>query len=179
MYTNEKFLPAKLSTATNTVLLRYNAYSDYFEMNSPTEGATKNLPKDPATEITFVSTNKTYALVDYTTDKGDQETGYLYVINDNDKVKFYKRERIVLQPESFPNNSYQTYKAANYKKVDDELYVFVQGRGIVPFSSNKKQFAKLIPGKDKEVLDYIKQNKISLDKEHDLVKLGAYLQTIL
>ena len=178
MFVTEAYLPAKLSDNNNTVLARYNAYSDFFEINTPQEGKVQTVTKDPSVTITFVGTKKTYAYVNYKTGKGDAESGYLNVLAAGPKAKFYKRERIILQPEVFPNNSYQTYKPASYKKADDEFYVSLNN-GETVILENKKDLAKLAPSKSKEILDYIKTNKIDLEKEQDLVKLGQYLETIL
>lgn len=179
MFLNERYMPAKLSDEQNTVLLRYNAYSDFFEMSTPQTGEVKTLPKDPNMTITFVSNNESYAYVNYKTEDGEAISGYLNIIADNPNVKIYKRERIYLQPESFPNNSYQSYKAANYKQANDEFYVKIKDKDAVFFSAKKKDLAKLVPGKEKELKDFVKKNKIDLDKESGLEQLGNYMETIL
>jgi len=179
MFVNDKFMPAKISGSQTTTLLRYNAYGDYFEMNNPQEGgASQSLPKDPNATITFVSQDKKYVLADYITEDGKATNGYLVVVKESPKASIYKRERVTMTQEFFPSNSYQVYKPASYKKADDEFYVKLEGKEPAYFS-NKKEFAKLVPGKNKEVLEFIKKNSIDLEKEGDLVKLSNYVETIL
>jgi hypothetical protein len=178
MYTSENYMPARISNSTNTVLLRYNAYQDYFEMSNPQEGKTVILPKDAGVTVKFVNSNQSYAVVDYKTEKGEAVNGYLTVISDSPNVKMYRRERVFLQPESFPGNSYQSYKPAAYKRGSDEFYIKVKDSEAV-FISSKKDLAKLFPEKSKEILDFIKKNKIDLEQEESLAKLGSYLDTIL
>lgn len=179
MFVNEKYMPAKVSGAQTTMMLRYNAYADNFEMNNPQGGdVPKALPKDPGSNITFVGDDKKYVVADYIKEDGETANGYLVVVSESPKVKIYKREHVSLIPESFPNNSYQAYKPANYKRADDEFYVKL-GDKEATFFDGKKEFAKLVPGKNKEVLDYIKKNNIDLEKEADLVKLSDYVATIL
>lgn len=178
MYVDEKYMPAKISNSATTTLLRYNAYSDYFEMNSPKADQVQSLPKDPSVEITFVSEDKKYVVTDYIDKDGNAANGYLVVVSETLKVKIYKRERVTMTAEFFPSNSYQTYKPAAYKKQDDEFYVKIGDKEAAYFSK-KKDFAKLIPEKDKEVLTYIKKNDIDLEKEADLVKLSDYVASIL
>ncbi len=178
MFINEKYMPARVSNTQNTMMLRYNAYSDYFEMNDPQAEETKNLPKTDGVIITFVNNNESYTLVNYKTKKGESINGYLNIISDNPKIKIYKRESVILQPEVYPNSSYGTYKAANYKKADDEFYIKIND-GEAVYIDGKKDVSKLVPAKSKDILDFIKKNKIDLEDEIGLQKLGSYMETIL
>lgn len=174
-FLNEKFMPAKVTGYDKTVLVRYNAYADNFEIADPIEGTEKVLPHQADVIITFTGTGESYTMQEYKTDKDEIKKGYLNIISDNPDVKIYKREKIFLQPEVFPGNSYQTYKPAAYKKLEDEFYIKIKGEGTV-FFSGKKDLAKLVPAKSKEILDFIKKNKLDLEKETDLEQVGAYLQ---
>jgi len=178
MFVNDRFMPAKLSNNENPVLVRYNAYSDFFEVSNPQKENQTTLPKDPNVKITFVSTRESYVYTPYTNKKGEAVSGYLNIVSDTPNVKIYKKESIMLQPESFPENSYQSYKAANYKRSDDEFFVKVKDQGIV-YLEGKKELAKLAPEKSKEILEFVKKNKIDLEEEQDLLKLGEYMQSIL
>jgi hypothetical protein len=178
MFVNDKYMPAKISGSQNTMLLRYNAYSDYFEFSNPQTQEVKSLPKDPNTDITFIAEDKKYVLADYVKEDGTSNNGYVIIVTDSPKVKIYKRERVTMTEEFFPQNSYQTYKPANYKRVDDEFYIKLGDKEATYFS-NKKELAKLIPGKNKEVLEFIKKNGIDVEKEGDLVKFSNYVETIL
>jgi len=177
-YINEKYMPAKVSNKDMPVMVRYNAYNDYFEFTTPENQAAQTLAKEQGVTITFNMNGQQYALVKYKTDKDEVVDGYLTVISDGPKVKIYKRERIYFQPEREAANSYQPAKAAAYKRADDEYYVKV-GDAEAVFFDGKKEFAKLIPGKNKEVLDYIKDNKLDVEKDTDLVKVASYIQTLI
>lgn len=178
MFVNEKFMPAKVSTYPTVVLLRYNAYADFFEMSNPQLQDVKALPKDATLEITFPSEDKKYVYTDFTKEDGSKQSGYLVVLSDNPKLKIYKKESVTMTAEYFPTNSYQSYKPANYKRGTDEFYVKV-GDGEATFFDGKKDFAKLVPAKSKEVLDFIKSSKINLENATDLQKLGQYTNSIL
>ncbi|MGQ2982811.1 hypothetical protein [Flavobacterium sp.] len=176
MYLSENFTPAKIAGNDKVILVKYNAYSDYFEMNNGER--TQALPKQPGINVTLSNTGDVYSLQSYKTEDGEQVNGYLNVVSDNSKVKIYKRERIYLQPGSTAVNSYSTSKPATYKRADDEFYVQINNGDIV-FVSGKKDIANLVPGKSKEVLDFIKKNKIDVEKETDLQELSGYIETIL
>ena len=179
MFTSEQYMPAKTSNNdATTLLLRYNAYSDLFEMSNPQEQSTKVLPKQRNVVVTFTQNNESYVYETYKTEKGETVTGYLNVISNNPKVKIYKRERVYLQQGSVPANSYQTAKAPAYKRAADEYYVQI-GNAEANFFDDKKDYAKLIPGKSKEVLDFIKANKINVENATDLQKLADYSASVL
>lgn len=179
MYVNEQFMPAKTSDNPSPTLLRYNAYSDYFEVNNPQEQKSNILPKRAGEVITFVNNGSEYTLVNYINKNKDAVTGYLNVITNSPKVKIYKKERIYLQPGLIADNSYQTSKPAMYKRAGDEYYIQLADAKEATYFSGKKDIAKVAQGKSKEVLDFIKTNKIDVEKVSDLQKLGTYMQTIL
>jgi len=179
MYITEAYQPAKLSNNENVMLLRYNAYQDYFEMNNPQEQSVKQLPKEKGVTITFSAGGAVYTLANYKNEEGNSQFGYLNVVADGAKVKVYKREHVYLQPGKTSANSYQSSKAASYKKADDEFYVKIGNAAEASFFESKKDFAKLVPGKEKEVLEYIKKNNIDTEKAADLQKLAAFVETII
>lgn len=176
-YHSEKFLPAKVSNIPGSVVLRYNAYSDYFEM-SDGSAEPKILTRDPGVTITFNGTNKAYTYVDFVSNKEGATNGYLNVIASTPKVKIYKRENIILVPEAEPGNGYQKYKPAEYKKATEKYYISVNDTPAVEFSG-RKDLLKLVPEKSKEVQNFIKENKIDLEDNAGLQKLGIYMNSIL
>jgi hypothetical protein len=179
MFINEQFFPAKISDNPTPVLLRYNAYSDYFEMSNPQEQSTQIVPKQAGKVITFVNNGEEYTLVNYLSKGKEVANGYLNIISESPKVKIYKRERIFLQAGTIAENSYQTSKPAMYKKASDEFYIQLADAKEASYFSSKKDIAKLAPAKSKEILDFIKTNKIDVENVSDLQKLGTYMQTIL
>ncbi len=177
-YFIDAFLPASISGSTTTYLVRYNAYTDQIEVKSSNDEVRPLIAKKDVLVATSDKKN-TFEYVDYTSEKDESHTGYLNLISNNSGVKIYSRMRIYLQPESHPSNGYESYKPAMYKKSSVEYYIKTKDGGIVYMPSKKKELAKLFLGKDKEINDFIKTNKISLSDEQDLKKLGEFLNTLL
>ncbi len=176
-YTAENFLPATVSgSEKSTVLVRYNAYDDSFEMNDGTRVLA--LPEQPGVNITLANTGDVYTLKSYKNEKGKDVTGYLSIVSDNAKVKIYKRERVYLVEGKPLDNGYSSAKPDAYKRADDEFYIQVNG-GEIAYISGKKDVANMVPGKSKEVLDFIKKNKIDLEETQSLKQLGGYIETVL
>lgn len=177
-YKSETFMPAQVPGKTDKVLVRYNVYDDLLEMQDPYTKETSTLVKTEGEKI-IVTGKSAYVYTNYENEKGEKTSGYLSIIAQSPNTTIYRKERIILIPEKMPSKSYDVYKAPHYKPADDEFYIAVNGsKEAMPLPDNKKEFAKLFPGKDKQVLDYIKQNKIDLDEDQDLSRLGEYLKTI-
>ncbi|MBA9072900.1 hypothetical protein GGR22_001026 [Flavobacterium gossypii] len=177
-YIDETFLPGSYQNNSQIILLRYNAFTDQIEFKD-SDDATKNLIPNKGVPIVTTSKKNTYVYEDYTTQKEGNKTGYLNLISENGQVKIYSRTKVFLKEAVAASSGYQTAKPAMYKKATTEYYIKVKEQPIVFIPSNKKELYKLFPGKEKEVTEYIKSNKISLDKEEDLKSLGSFLNTIL
>lgn len=175
---DEKFVPGNFADNNQIILLRYNAYTDQIEFKDA-DDATKNLIPNKGVPIITTSKKNTYVYEDYTSQKEGNKTGYLNLISDNGQVKIFSKTKIYLKEAVAASSGYQTAKPAMYKKSEPEYYIKIKEQPIVFLPSNKKELYKLFPGKEKEVTEYIKTNKISLDKEEDLKNLGSFLNTIL
>ena len=68
MFITEKYMPAKISNYDKTVLARYNAYSDTFEISDPIAGTTKILPTQTDVTIAFTTTGNTYTFKQFKTE---------------------------------------------------------------------------------------------------------------
>jgi hypothetical protein len=60
----------------------------------------------------------------------------------------------------------------------DPVYWIRQGKEYESFV-NEKQFLKIFPGKEEEMKQYIKQNKIKFDRMSSMIKLAEYCNEII
>ena len=176
-YYIEKFNPAKVDGSNDVNLVRYNAYTDELEMKVNEEIVVLQ-PKDNQI-IRLVNNMAAYEYVAYTDKENVSQQHYLVLISDNPNLKIYKRERIFLQPEQQPSGGYQKYKAPMYKKLDPEYYIQMNNGQVVYMSDKKKDVLALIPGKENELKNFVKENSISTTDDEDLKKLGNYMSTLL
>lgn len=173
-YVSEGFFMVNTPDFDRPFLARYNAFTDKIEVKD--EGVLK-----PNKEITISSedSKNNYVYVDYVDKENATQTGYLNLIKKNTKFNLLKRERIILEPASQPSNSYEQYRPARFKKMEPEYYYRIGDTAAQLLPKKKKDLEKLAPGKEKELNDFIKNNKISLSKEEDLIKLVVFLDSIL
>lgn len=176
-YFNETFLPAKIAGSNEIILVRHNAYSDDMEVSVNNE--IKIIPAEENMVISMTNSPTSYEYIAYTNEKGEKKTGYLKLISNNSKVKIYKSEVVHLKPEVHPASGYDTYKPATYAKSKDEYFFKVGDSEIKSLPLKKKSIVSIVPEKEKEIVTFIKENKISFSEEADLNQLGRYINSLL
>lgn len=176
-YFNETFSPAKVDNSNEVVLVRYNAYSNEMELKINDQINVLQVKENQT--IALVNGKATYQYLPYVNENNVEGQGYLMVISNTPGFKIYRREKVELIPEQQPMGGYDKYKPAQYKKLDPEYYVQIGDGKIVYTKAKKKDFIKLIDGKEKEISSFIKENKINTSDEGDLSRLGSYIGTIL
>lgn len=176
-YFSDKYLPAYINGEKEVVLARYNAYHDEIEVK--VDGEEKAVQPVNNQVIELKGQNLSYEYLQYTDKEGTSRQRYLIPVNKSDKVSIYKEESIYLQPEEHPTSGYGRYKAPQFRKNDIEYYIQFNNGEIVHMSTKKKDVLSLIPGKEKEIKAFIKENKISTDEDEDLKQLANYLGTLI
>ncbi|RAR48177.1 hypothetical protein [Flavobacterium lacus] len=171
---NENYFLVNSANFDNPFLARYNAYLDKIEIKD--QGYIK-----PSKDIIIASSDgkENYVYVDYLAEDSEQLTGYLNTLVDKSKFNIYKREKIILEPEVKPVNSYDQYRAPRFKKMDLEFYYQINNELIVLFPKKKKDFEKIFIGKEEKIKIYLKENKTSFSDEDDLIRLSTFLNTLL
>ncbi len=175
-YFNEGYAPANLQDMGIT-MIKYNAYLDQIEIKSAAD-QTSVLNVQEGQLITTTDGKNAYEFVSYVTDDNETVKGYLNLISNNSQVKIYERLRVFLQPETDTKSGYEAYKPPTYKKASTKYFIKIKDNKIVQFNK-KKEIFELFPGKEKQINEYIKSNKISLSDEADLSKLGTYLDSLI
>lgn len=156
----------------NDVALRYNAVADEMEIKeslaSPDEEA-KVLTKSP--EIFVKIMEDIYIFAPY---KGGVEGGgYFQVLHEGAKVDLYKKLNKRFKAEKKSNNSLTRDLPAKF--TDDITYFLATKDGKfyeMPSSRNKK--LKVFGNKKDVIKDYVKDNRLDLNNEKDLLKAVKY-----
>lgn len=179
-YVNPEFVAAKVSVNEKIVVLfRYNAVHDEIEIKKD-ENQIFNLDKSIRDlTVTSVIEKKTYQSFDYLSNEGYELKGYfVHLGNASNTIKLLKKESIEFQNEKKATTSYEKTKPAQFKRKSDSFYIKIGDNMPVEFSSNKKDFAKIFDNNENAVLNYIKSEKIKLNKEDDLQKLSLFLNQL-
>ena len=176
-YFIEAFSPAKVDGSKDISVVRYNAYSDELEVKVNEEIMVLQPKADQVIRLT--NGRAAYQYTEYSNKENVGSQHYLLLVSENPNLKIFKKERIYLQPEEHPSGGYQKYKAPMYKKADTEYYIQKNNGQVTYMSTKKKDILALVPGKENEIKNFMKENSISTSDDEDLKKLGAFLNSLL
>lgn len=172
-YINENFLPAKLNNSEDTFFLRYDAFNEVFEVK---KGEKKYSLSKKIGDVTISFQNgQVYKPYNY-----EGSLKYFSLLNDeNSKIKLLKKESILFIEEKESKTGYDAYRPPQFKrKKDSFFFVYYSLNEPIEIPTNKNKFAELFPDNKKNILDYIKKEKIKLNQENDLKKLFVQINSI-
>ncbi|HLV46288.1 MAG TPA: hypothetical protein VKY32_04515 [Flavobacterium sp.] len=177
-YINDRFLSARVNEGTDLFRIRFNPYLGIMEYDK--DGEIYHLTKESNTVVEFVGTNPTtYKLYQHTV-SGIEQSDYMKVVFEGEKVSFQTLEKIILKPGKTASNSYETSSQPEYKRESDVRFMTINGK-TEEISTRTNRFIKMFEDKDfqKKLKDYLKDNRIDLDEDADLMKLGKHLDEVL
>lgn len=181
-YVENEFMPGKISADKDGKIysLRYNAFNDVIELKKNADEI-EALNRDLVNvTVTFINSNKSYQAYNYIdSDSNNSKRGYFVVAtNTTDKKPLLIKERIVFIDKQKAKSGYAKTKPAQYKRKSDEYYTLNKSGIAVELPTNKKDLANTFPEHSKEILDYIKSNKIKTSRTEDLIELMGYINTL-
>ena len=171
-YVDENFLPVKIKGYNQLFTGRYNAYNGEMEIDLGTKIIA--LDKNNDYELMYTQNNKIYKTYRFISPSGISKKRFLNVILENEKFTLLKEEIIKYQEKIPAANSYSKDQPAKFEKSKNNYYL-KQGKSITYISTKKKDLLKTYPENAKKLKSYLKENKISLKKESDMIKLAGFL----
>ncbi|MBT8245005.1 MAG: hypothetical protein HKP48_02350 [Winogradskyella sp.] len=175
-YIQKDFTPIKLNKFGDKVFnAKFNAYNG--EMQVQTVEKTIALDINDDYTVTFLVDNKIYKTLDFSNKNSTFERGFLVVLKETEKYGLYKKETIKFQPLIPAKTSYDKEKPAKFKRSQDEYYVSF-GDNVEYISTRKKDIFKAYPNHSKSIKKYIKEKKLSLSKDDDLVILFDFISKL-
>ena len=163
-------------TIAHNIGLRYNASKDLFEIKKT------SVLKDNQAKVLISSNDISIKLgnerfVFLTPNENNTAQGYFIDVFSEDKSSLYKKIKKVYIPEQKAYTSLASNVAANYKE-KAILYLYTSDGLLVELPNNKKARIKAFGDKSKEVKNYIKVNKVNINKEVGLIEVIKYYNTL-
>jgi hypothetical protein len=174
-YWNPNFAPAQVNDVAQMAMMRYEANADEFEFINASKDTLVLKKEERFNTITFTLTNTKYKFVNYTDKKGEVVNGYLILLAEKNNFALYKKQPISFIKEKFATSSYDNDQPARFERGDEVFYFKDKDKPILEFPDSKKGLLKMFPEKKAELESFIKENKISFDKEPDLIKVAHFL----
>lgn len=179
-YINEDYQQVRINGAENKIYSgRYNAYIN--EMEILVAAGRDPIALDisnNAYEVFFINENKLYKTFNYESNRGITKRGFLVVMSEENDVVVLKEEIVKYYDKVAASSSYDQDKPAKFRKEDDNYYIQLKSGRIVYLPSKEKDIAKTFPEYSKEIMAFVKKNKLKTKKEEDLVKLANYIGSL-
>ncbi len=161
---------------SQNVALRYNANRDLFEIkkNAVLKDNQARLLKK-TDEIELKINNQKYIFLPLNQD--NIKAGYFVILHKGEKASIYKKIYMQFIPGQKAYSSMAQDVAPTYKE-KTTLYISNKEGEFKELPSSKGGKQKAFTNHKKEVKQYIKDNKLNLNKETDLIKLVKYYNSL-
>ena len=177
-YLNKDFKEGKLISKYNlkfpVLPLRYNIYTDNIEYKSPDNKifALKDQNKIKAYEIG----DTTFIYSSYYKNKSKIASGYFQVLVTGKVTGLIKYNVYLLEAQ--PERPYREAKPKRFSKIAKSFYVKVADGAAVPVTK-EKEFLQLFPSQKNQLNQFIKKEKLHIQKQDDFVKLVNYYNSLV
>jgi hypothetical protein len=178
-YFNETFLASKILyqgvSYPKMYLARYNAFEDLIELRKGEQ--TDALLKDE--NISCMIDGSLYVYQPYSIKKGkDTQLGYLKLLYTNSNISLYLQQHIKFKEAVVAKSSMSGSFPAKFVPSQTFYYRTLDTEAAIPI--NKKTVLTVFSQLDKgQIKSYIKDNKIDISNEADLIKLFKYYASLL
>lgn len=169
-YLTEGFMVAKIDDSVKDFPLRFNAFENKFEHKN--DSGQVIVLDNVYNKIAF-STGLTFELITYTNLENNVNKEYLELINLSSR-NLFKTNKITFIDAKAPVNGYDTAKPAKYVLAKSS-YVVKYKESYYEIPEKTKDLEKLFPEKSAEIKAFVKQNKLKLTKEEDVIKFANFI----
>lgn len=182
LYLNQDWMIGQVKFINNVTIqdkaIRYNIKSNSFEIKL--DGVVKGI--DGRNVLGFEVMNRTslekesYVVASKYKLNDVELTGFLQILSSNGEYNLFSKTHVELVQ--------GMYVAALDMGEDEDAYVkkvkyYIGKNGkLMDFSANRKKFAKLFPGKENEILEFIKSESISLKDGNDLISIIEFINRL-
>lgn len=163
-------------TIAHNIGLRYNASKDLFEIKK-TSVLKNNQAKVliSSNDISIKLGNERFVFL--TPNENNNSQGYFIDTYSGNNASLYKKIKKVYIPEQKAYTSLASNVAAYYKE-KVTLYLYTQDGLLVELPNSKKARIKAFGDKSKEVKVFLKENKVNINKESELIEVIKYYNTL-
>jgi len=169
-YFAKGFATAKIENATSLIKARYNTYTDTVELLN--EDEIFELPKSAKYgRIVFQNPAATLVLMNVE----NLPQGYYFELVPGKYTLLGKRQ-VEFREGAKAVNSFTPAIAPRFETLNPVYYI-QNGTQIIKVSKKDSELINALPDHKTEAADFIKKNKLKLNKEEDLMKLVKFLNT--
>ena len=177
-YMSNTFAPGQLyygDEAVGNIFYRHNAYNEEIEIKQTNSEAASILGLSKDKNIRLVVNGKSTSFKTIVDRNGNTKNAYLTLLADGD-YKLYKHLEVVFKEAKKAENSFVTGSPAKFTQFTEYFLEKPDAKRIDQIELNTKKFIQCV-GKD-ELKSFLKENKIKLKSESDLIKAVDFLNNL-
>lgn len=175
-YLTEEFINGSIYTTSKTqfvdIPLRYNIYNDQVEFKNNDNQILAIAVPEVVEKVEFGE-----YLMEYIPFREGRKisNGFLLVL-EKGEASLYSRQKIVLEPAKSAG-AYQSAEPAQFNRKADEFYIRVRNEEAKPVSG-KKELLDIFIDKEKDMAEFIKDNKIKTGNAESLRELVVFYNSL-
>jgi hypothetical protein len=170
-YLNENFQPGIVFFEDKELaaLLRYNALAGEFEIKNITDGEVSSIIRSKDIHFKVGSTN--FGIYNFLDKNNGVTEGYFEILNEG-SLQLLKRNIVTYNEAEPAANSYSQGKPARYITAS-EYYLLKENLPAEKINFRKKEILKILKSDDADL--HVKENKLKLNNEQEIIKLLVFL----
>lgn len=179
-YFDEEFKEVKVSPKSEPIKARYNAFFDEMEIENGNEKGWINKFRHRE-KIVFTEDNIAYKILDGDDRPEMSALGYYEVLLESNKVSLYKKnaKKLAVGLEQSPYMIPVPEVVTEFQKLKTEYYIEFNNDGNAQkLSRTRGGVAKLFESKRDQVKAYMKENKLKVINDEDLIQIITYVNSL-
>jgi hypothetical protein len=179
-YFDEEFKELKTAPSAGKVKARYNAFFDEMEIKKGEEQGWINKYRH-RDKIIFAEDGKAFKILDADSRPDKNALGYFEVLLENNRVSLYKKniKKLSVGLENSPYMIPVPEVITEFQDEKTEYYIELGKNGnALKLSRTRGGVAKLFGEKRDIVKNYMKENKLKVTRDEDLIKIITYVNSL-
>lgn len=158
---NTRYVNANFRYNMHTDQIEYEKYGDIYILNNP--GDFKY----------FIIGDNIFCYKLFSTSDGLLKKGYFQLLNNGEEATLFKKKNVKFVPPK-EAEAYAPASSAKFMSASDSYFISFHGKPLVRLNLKRKEFISVFPEKTNEIEHYIANQKLSIRKEEDLLKLVEF-----
>lgn len=149
---------------------RYNIYTDQIEYEKYGDIYILNNPGDFKY---FIIGDNIFCYKLFSTSDGLLKKGYFQLLKKGEDATLFKKKNVKFVPPK-DAEAFSPASSAKFMSASDSYFISFHGKPLVRLNLRRKEFLSVFPEKTNEIERYIANQKLSIRKEEDLLKLVEF-----
>lgn len=180
-YMYDEFKRIKSASKDVKVETRYNAYFDEMEIKKQEKAPGWVNKERHQNQILLAEDGTAYKILDAKADPKKDKLGFFQILIKSDYVSLYKKNTKVLAV-GLKHGPYMTPPPeviTEFQEIKTEYFIEFNDSGIAErLPSTRGRIAKIFKDKKNVIREYIKDNKLKVTRDDDMVKIFVFINSL-